>query len=739
MRGRPGVRWAAGLFGALVVACMSAAAAAAWWLPGWLQHRLADEASQRLGRVVTLERLEVSWSAPGVTLHGLRVAAASPSAPPQFELGRLRLALSWASLPRFAPVVSALEVDAPRLRVARLENGRTDLDDILARLAGPEPAPAAPAAGPAPRFSVSGLRVAEGSVELDDQVVQQVFRLTGLRLELPGLSTLDGPEAALAEPRLSFALDGTPVSASASVRPFAAAPAATLAVSLGQALPLARLWAYLPAEVDGWPTRPEGGTLALALQARVAQPAGQPLQWQLTGQASLEDMAWRPAPGRDPLVWKRLAVEGLDLSGQDRRLALAAVRLEGPGVELGRDRQGRLTLGGWPLPTRGTSAAPAAEAQPAPGSSSPPPPWRIELGQLAISAARIGWTDGATAPSARLRLEQGTLSAGPLAWPGGEPVAFEATGQVRGSTGPAAVLSVKGQGSTAGVRADAQLDSLQLAAVSPYLAATMRPRLAGRVGMTAAVQAQLEPTLNVGVRVPALRVESLRLTEPGASTPAIQVSAVRIGDANLELPAGRLRVGSLRVESPEVRLVRAPSGALNVENWAVAPAPGGTVPPTAGASARRTSAPAAPASTGSVRLDQFVVERARVRWRDETAEVRSENGEPLELSVAVPRLSAQGLAWPRGPGRRSAKLACRHCPCDPQCQVHPRCLWIALPDGEPLRTPQPRNPRRVRYQPEAPGDRRSTARPESAHPRPRRLRAGWTSAHGAPARPRRQA
>lgn len=662
MRGRPGVRWAAGLFGALVVVCGAAAAAAAWWLPGWLQHRLAAEASQRLGRVVTLERLEVSWAVPGVTLHGLRVAAASPSAPPQFELGRLRLALSWASLPRLAPVVSALEVDAPRLRVARLVGGRTDLDDILARLAGPEPASAAPASGPAPRFSVSGLRVAEGSVELDDRAVQQVFRLTGLRLELPGLSTLEGPEAALAEPRLSFLLDGTPVSASASVRPFAAAPAATLAVSLAQALPLARLWAYLPAEVDGWQARPEGGTLALALQARMAQPAGQPLQWQLTGQASLEDLAWRPAPGRDPLVWKRLAVEGLDLSGQDRRLALAAVRLEGPGAELGRDRQGRLTLGGWALPMRGGSAAPRAAGQPAPpapGSSGPPPAWRIELGQLAISAARIGWTDGTTSPAARLRVEQGTLSAGPLAWPGGDPVAFEATGQVRGPTGPAAVLSVKGQGSTAGVRADAQLDGLQLEAVAPYLAATLRPSLAGRVGMAAAVQAQLEPTLSVGVRMQALRIEGLRLTEPGASRPAIQVSAVRIGDANLELPAGRLRVGSLRVDSPEVRLSRAPTGALNVQSWAVAPASGGTAPPAGGASARRasaTSVPAtAPASAASVRVDQFVVERARVRWHDETAEVRRENGEPLELSVAVPRLSAQGLAWP--PRREPARMS----------------------------------------------------------------------------------
>ncbi len=641
------MRVAAGLIAALAVALGAAAAAAAWWLPGWLQHRLADEASQRLGRVVTLERLEVAWATPGVTLHGLRVAAASPSAPPQFELGRLRLALSWASLPRLAPIVSALEVDAPRLRVARLEGGRTDLDDILARLAGPDPAPPKPASGTPPRFAVAGVRVADGSVELDDQVVQQVFRLTGLRLELPGLSTLEGAQAALAEPRLSFALDGTPVSASASVSPFASAPAATLDLSFGQALPLARLWAYLPAEVDGWSARPEGGSLAAAIQARVARPAGQPLQWHLSGQASLQDMAWRPAPGRDPLVWKRLAVEGLDLSGHDRRLALAAVRLEGPGAELGRDRRGRLTVGGWPLPTPAASSASAPAAQPATaatGSSSLPPAWRLQVGQVAISAARIGWTDGTTAPAAQLRLEQGALSAGPLTWPGGDPVAFEAKAQVRGPTGPAAALSVKGQGSPAGVQADARLEGLRLEALAPYLAATLRPSLAGRVGMSAAVQAQLEPALRVGVRVQALRIDDLRLTEPGAGIPAVQVAALRVGDASLELPSGRVRVGSVQVEAAEVRLVRTAAGALNVQSWLAAAAPGG--PRTAPAPASPPRTPATSAPTGSARIDQFIVERARVRWRDEKAEVRRENGEPLELAVAVPRLSAQGLAWP---------------------------------------------------------------------------------------------
>lgn len=645
MRWRARTRATVRVVAILATALALASAAAAWWLPGWLQQRLAEEASQRLGRAVTLERLELTWASPGVTLHGLRVAgAAGASAPAQFEFARLHVALSWASVVRRAAVVQALELDAPHLRVARLEGGRTDLDDVLARLASADPEAPRPAASgaPPPRFALSGVRLTEGRVEFDDRVVGQVFRVTGLRAELPGLSTLQGAEAAQAEPRLSLELDGTPVEASAVARPFAATPTATLSVALGRALPLARAWAYLPADLGGWPGRPEGGQLAASLQARLAQPAGQPLQWQLTGQAALQDFAWRSVPGRDPIGWQRLALEGLDLSGHDRRLALAAVRLEAPRLELGRDRKGRFTVDAQPLPESGG----AAPAEPAAAGTSPP--WQVQVGQVALTGARIGWTDGTTMPAARLRVEALAASTGPLTWPAREPVPFELEGQVRGPGGPAAALRVQGQWSPAASQAQAQLDGLALEALAPYLAGTLRPVLSGRVALAASVQARLEPTPSVGVRVQALRVEGLRLTEPGGGGVLAQAQAIRLNEASVDLPAGQVRVGSLRVDAPEIRLARAPAGTLNVESWLVAPAPG------AGSSAPRR-APAAPAPAWSARLDQFVVERARVRWRDETAEVRRENGEPLELSVAVPRLAAQALAWPprREPVRAS--------------------------------------------------------------------------------------
>ena len=650
----------------------AAAAAATWWLPGWLQQRLAQEAGERLGRQVTLERLELSWLSPGLTLHGLRVAAASPGAPAQFELGRLRVELSWASLARLAPVVQALEVEAPRLRLARLEGGRTDLDDMLARLAAPRTSPGTQDA--LPRFALSGVRLAGGEVEFDDQVVRQVLRLSALHLELPGLSTLEGAEAAQAAPRLSFMLEGSGVEAQAVVRPFAASPGATVSLKLRESLPLARAWAYLPAEPGGWPGRPEGGQLAAVLQARLEQPAGQPLQWQLTGQAALQDIAWRTAPGREPLRWERLAIEGLELDGPGRRVALAAVRLDGPRLELGRDRQGRLTLGGQPLapdPPPGTAAVRGA-----PSGAGAPPAWQVRVGELNVSAAHIGWTDATTVPAARLRVQALSASAGPLAWPMGDPAAFELTAQVHGgSAGAPARLRVQGRGSQQAGEASVQLHGLALEAFGPYLAATLRPTLSGRVGLRAAVQARWDPALAVAVRVQALDVEGLRLAERGAAPVLAQAQALRVRDASVELPARRIRIGSLQVLAPEAAALRTAEGDLSARGWfpglagaRSGPAAPGDPPAAApgGPPAAAPGGPPAAAPPWSARLDELVVERARLRWRDETAAVRREDGAPLELTAAVQRLAARSLAWPPRPEPVQALLEVQLEPATPQ-------------------------------------------------------------------------
>ena len=122
------------------------------WALGWLAvppllrsqgQKLAGEA---LGRDVRIGRIEFApWSLQ-LTVHDVAVATADGQGT-QFTVTRVLADVGMASLLRLAPVLDALEVDQPVLRLAQLAPGHYDIDDILARLAPqgePDPAPAGP-------------------------------------------------------------------------------------------------------------------------------------------------------------------------------------------------------------------------------------------------------------------------------------------------------------------------------------------------------------------------------------------------------------------------------------------------------------------------------------------------------------------------------------------------------------------------------------------------------------------
>ncbi|MEN9420205.1 MAG: hypothetical protein RI988_3826, partial [Pseudomonadota bacterium] len=676
----PARRWV--LWGLVLAVLMAAMGVLAWrHVPGWLHALVEQEGSQALGRRVTLERLEVSVAPLALTLHGLRVAGAGESAvagvpdvPPQLAATRVHVAMAMASIPARAPVVDDLQVDGLRVRLARVAPGRTDVDDILARLRVPpagQPGAQAPAEPGPPRFAVHRLRLADGHLQLDDRVVGPSLAVARIGLELDAFSTLDGAQAARARPRLAFTLDGVPVTLTADAAPFAATPQASFEFGLAGALPLARAWAYLPA---GLPGQAEGGALRTTLRGHVALPAGQPLQLELRGDAVLDTLAWRMPGPAQPVSWRRLAVEGLHLTLHEQRLAVARVRLEGPRAEAGRDRQGRFWVGGLVQPGvsdrvaapagRPTTAAPAAHAAAAasaPGTAAPA--WRVSLARVEVADGELGWADAAAPTPVRWRVQALQAAAQPLAWPLAEPVDMEVSARLHTPGLPASAWQARGRWARPALEATLKAEGVRLEALAPYLEGVLRPRASGLLSLDAAVQARTEPSLGVQLRLRRLQGEALQLREPGAPAPAARVSRLTVDDAQLQWPAARIQVGRVRVQAPLLALVRTPDGALDVERWvassgAVRQAPASQVPATqvpgvgrAAPGAQREprrpgGPPAAPA--WALRVDDLSIDSARLRWRDETPAVRQED-RPLELGFGVPSLRVQGLAWPPGP------------------------------------------------------------------------------------------
>jgi uncharacterized protein involved in outer membrane biogenesis len=235
-------------------------------LPALLLWQLPPRLSTALGRPVTIGKIEFTPWTLEVAASDVAIGGPPGTGEPQLQIGRAHADLSISSLVRRVPVIEAIEIDAPVLRVARLSDGHYDIDDLIARFA---PQPAAAPSRPA-RFAIYNLQIRDGRLRFDDRPVQRVHSVDGLRLALPFISNLPAEVEIKVEPRLAFRLDGTAFDSGAEATPFAKTKAGTLKLAWRD-LDLARYVPYLPKEL---PARIERGRLTADINVQFALPQG---------------------------------------------------------------------------------------------------------------------------------------------------------------------------------------------------------------------------------------------------------------------------------------------------------------------------------------------------------------------------------------------------------------------------------------------------------------------------------
>lgn len=620
------------------------------WLLAWLAvpPLLKSQAEQRLsallGRQVQVGELQFSPWALSLTVRDLRIAGAGGAAD-QLRIARLHANLSTSSVWQRAPVVEALEIEQPVLRLARLPAGGLDIDDIVARL---RPAPDAPATEPA-RFALYNLQLTGGQVLVDDQVAGQQHAVRALQLGLPFLSNLPADVQVHVEPRLAFELEGSRFDTGAQVQPFAATRQGQLRLQWHD-LDLARWAPYLPA---GVPLRPAAGRLSASWLVSFQLPADttQPPQLAITGEATLLDLSLVPAAGAPPLLgWQRLQLSVAKLQPLARQAALGDLRIDGLRLAVARDAQGRLNL---QQLAGGAASAPAASA------SAKPAPWQFSLQSLTLADAAIDWQEATARPAARLALSDLQLQAGPLDSRPGATAPLQWSARL-GPPGVAAPAETSGQGQAGPAAAQLafELKGLQAGWLSGYLAQHLalplqaRATVAGRLDWAAGDSPRLQAELDQ------LRIDDLRLGT-GRSAP-VTWRSLSVAQGRIDVLARRLQLGSLALEQPQLALRRSADGALGLapSSPALGISHGGAQSPGV---ARRDPSPQAgqrtgeavrqaAASTGAAQatsggdwqlsLNQLQVNGGRLQWADAAAAA------PVALGLSDLRLTATGLRWP---------------------------------------------------------------------------------------------
>ncbi|KAF7599144.1 MAG: hypothetical protein CGU28_12880 [Candidatus Dactylopiibacterium carminicum] len=516
--------------------------------PSVLKPIIEREASQALGRQVSLGRLALNPFALSVTLDDLKIAEADGQGD-FIALGKAYVDFSANSLFERAPVIRELRVAGLRLNVARLADDRYNFSDLIERF---KPAPDAPETPPA-RFALYNIQLQDGDLRFDDRVTGQQHSIAALQFGLPFVSNLPSRIDTFVVPHLSADIDGSPLVLDGEVKPFADRREAHLALQL-QPLDLTRYLAYLPQ----MPLALKQGELGADLRLLWSEDDKGAQTLALEGALTLDKLDLKSATGEEffKLEHLKLALKRVEPLAQPMRIELASLALEQPQLNLARDARGRLNL---PQATADTEASVASKQ--APTGSAPAPVFSLD--ELSLRGGVVHWADAAVpggyrggARDIELRLADFDLAGERSAT---LDLALTGEGESR--------ITLKGnvQGTQA---ADLQagIATLPLGPYLPYLRAVVR-RGDLQAGLDAGAHILLKRESEVlSTRVDKLhaKLSDLRLNEPGQRRPLLQVPLLEVADTRIDLQAQTVQVGSFRSQGGRLALVRGKQGELNL-------------------------------------------------------------------------------------------------------------------------------------------------------------------------------
>ncbi|MDM0103930.1 DUF748 domain-containing protein [Variovorax sp. J22R24] len=627
------------------------------WVIAWLavppiaKSQIQKIASEKLGRQVTVGKIDFKPWTLELAVNDLRIATADGSQP-QVAIRRIYVDAELQSILRLAPVIDAVTIDSPAIQLTHLADGKYDIDDILAKLA---PKPDAPKSEP-PRFAIYNIGISGGSVNFEDQTVKRTHELRDFVLNVPFLSNLASQREVKTEPRLAFVLNGSKFDSAASTTPFADNRKTDAQLSF-QDLDLVPYLGYIP---GGLPVALKAGKLDAEIKVDFEQAATTGLK--ITGTIGAHGIQVVDSKARDLLGFDSLKVVLADIRPLERVVHLSEVALAGPDLVVARDAGGRLNLLATDKATGAQEKAATLPASSPDGDAAPKPaepqPWRIQVDKVALTGGAVGWRDQTTQPAAAIDVKDLAVEVRALTWPMDKPAQFNGSTSVGG-----AAVKFSGEGTDKAAQVQTEVASLPLSLAAPYLAQSLEPTLDGKLSGQIEV-AWAKPDLKLKAR--SVVAEGLALTQ--AKTALASVGRFEIADAEADMTKHTLAIASFTATNPKVRIERDNEKRWMFERWLKAP-PGGSQSGTADAKVAAPKDPdAAQAPAGAntkpweLSIGTVAVDNGALSYEDNASatpvafelsalNVKAQKITPNTATVSPLKLSGRIAAGRAEPGR----------------------------------------------------------------------------------------
>ncbi|MEF2231380.1 MAG: DUF748 domain-containing protein, partial [Pseudodesulfovibrio sp.] len=315
---------------------------------------------------------------------------------------------------------------------------------------------------------------------------------------------------------------------------------------------LGQYWGYLPVDT---PLQLESGRFTSEISLLFERPDAHRINFLVGGGGRLTDLKLRDRAEGTVLSLPNLSFELEKYSLGDNRLELRNVTLDRPLCKLVRRQDGGINWAGY---FHAEPDAGNATAGPATGGA-----FVLDLRKIAVSGGELQWDDRAVPGGFKRAFRNLAVNAANISTRDAATCTFSA------SLGKEETLALRGAAMIAPApEGNATLTGaeIDLAALNPYYAEFLPLNLErGKASFSATVGFRPDGGgTNLDVVDGSLTLTDLALAKTGAKHPSLALDELAVTGVRVDLKGRDLAVGQVRLTGPDVRVVREPSGRIDL-------------------------------------------------------------------------------------------------------------------------------------------------------------------------------
>ena len=617
--------------GGVLIAALVLLATFAWLAgPPIMRSYVAGKIGETLGRRV--EFGEVHINPLKLSLDVRDISVFEPDQKDKLvSIGGLYVETSLASLWRLAPVIDALQIERPVVRLVHLEGHRFNFSDIVDRL---NAQPAKPDSGPV-RFSVNNIQITQGQISFDDRPPGGLHVLSELDLALPFLSNLPYAANLYTEPRFKAKLDGAPLAIQGKTLPFAPTHQTSMQFDL-EGLALAPYAGFLPAMFK---FKLVSGLLDTRVRVEFEQKQAQQ-SVSISGSAALRSLRLDEGSGGPLLAWERLDLAFDKTEPLAARIRVHEIKLAAPQVWLKRDAAGLLNV-------QKMLELPASPDAPASATA------RVfEVDQFDLQGGKLSFQDAgfADARGQSAQVELRDLMVSLAGFSTGESAPASLKVNLRTAAGAVIGGDLQLALATSSLNGTLTVDALKPREFQAFYAGAFTGDLAD-TSVRAQVPFRLDwsKALQLSLVDASARLGNVQLLLPGQKKPSLAAREIGLEGLRLDLATRKLGLNALTLTGLKLDVARQTNGDLDLAGF-VPPAKAAASPaavPVSGVSAAK----AVPA--WSLALKKLAIAQGELAFSDASVAAKN-NNKPALLAWRDLGVRLENLAYPFAEGTKAS-------------------------------------------------------------------------------------